>query len=223
MKFYGVSVGCGDSELMTIKAVKILSSCPVIAVPRTHKDNTMALDIIKEVIDISSKKIVYLDFLMSRDKNENNLNHIKNADIILEHLKENDVAMISIGDISVYSTFSYIMDIILANGYDVEVIPGVPSFCAVAAQLKQSLTVMSKPLHIIPASFADMDKALEYEGTKVIMKSASKLDSVINSLEDKNYALVQNCGLDNQIIFKKGDDKSKLSKSYFTTILVRDE
>ncbi len=223
MKLYGVSVGCGDYELMTLKAVKVLNFCKTIAVPKTHKDNTMALDIIKNVIDISDKNIVYLDFKMSRDKNENRIQHNKNAEIIIDNLKNNDIAMISIGDISVFSTFSYIMDIVKSKGFDVEVIAGVPSFCAVAATLQQSLTAIDKPLHIIPAAFSDMDKIRGYEGTKVIMKSASKLDSVLDSLKDSEYALVQNCGLENEVIYHKGDDKSKLSKSYFTTILVKDE
>ncbi|MGN1319040.1 MAG: precorrin-2 C(20)-methyltransferase [Lachnospirales bacterium] len=223
MKLYGVSVGCGDYELMTLKAVKILEKSSVIAVPKTHKDNTMALDIIKNVIDISKKEIIYLDFKMSRNVKENNLAHIKNAEKIINYLKNSDVAVISIGDISVFSTFSYILDIVKSKGYDVEVIPGVPSFCAVAAKLQQSLTSMKKPLHIIPASFSNIEEVLKYDGNKVIMKSGSKLNEVLDKLEDRNYSIVQNCGLENEVVYKKGEDRDKLSDSYFTTILVKED
>lgn len=223
MKFYGISVGPGDWELMTIKAVRILESCKVIAVPKTKDGNTMALDIIKNVIDIRDKKIIYTEFKMSRNAEENKIQHIKNSEVIIENLKQNDVAMISIGDISVFSTFSYIADIVKKAGYDVEIVAGVPSFCAVAAVLNQSLTTMKKPLHIIPGSFEDIQKIKEYDGTKVIMKSGKRLDAVLSEIENKDYALVQNCGLKNEIIYRKGEDKNKISSSYFTTILVKED
>ncbi len=223
MKFYGVSVGPGDYELMTLKSVRVLKECKTIAVPKTHKSGTMALDIIKNVIDIKYKNIIYMDFLMSKNSDENKLQHIKNAKIIIDELKNNDVAMISIGDISVFSTFSYILDIIKSKGFEYEIIAGVPSFCAASAVLGESLTVMKKPLHIIPGAFADINKALNYDGTKVIMKSGEKLNYVIESIKSKNYSVIQNCGLENEIIYKKGEDIKKLSSSYFTTILVKED
>lgn len=223
MKFYGVSVGPGDYELMTLKAVKILEKCNNIAVPKTHKGGTMALDIIKNVINIKNKNIIYLDFKMSRNAEENRLQHIKNAEIIIKELEKDDVAMISIGDISVFSSFSYILDIIKKRGFESEIVAGVPSFCAVAAALGESLTVMKKPLHIIPGAFEDISKISDYDGTKVIMKSGNRLNNVLDALKYKDYSVVQNCGMKNQVIYKKGEDREKLSLSYFTTILVKED
>lgn len=223
MKFYGVSVGPGDYELMTLKAVKVLEKCRAIAVPKTHRGGTMALDIIENVIDTKGKNIIYLDFIMSRDLDKNRLQHIKNAEIIIRELENNDVAMISIGDISVFSSFNYILDIVQKRGYECEIVAGVPSFCAAAAALRESLTVMKKPLHIIPGAYEDTKKALRYDGTKVIMKSGKKIDDVLDSLKDRDYFVVQNCGMDNEIIYKNGEDRKKLSSSYFTTILIKED
>lgn len=72
-----------------------------------------------------------------------------------------DIAFVCLGDVSVYSTFEYVADILRAQGVPVESVPGVTSFCAVASALGRSLTTdMKKPLHIIPGAFEDMDAAL---------------------------------------------------------------
>ena len=65
--FYGVSVGPGDPELMTLKAVRCLERCPVIAAPQTSGGQMLALDIAKGAVDLSGKTILPLHFAMSRD------------------------------------------------------------------------------------------------------------------------------------------------------------
>ena len=64
-KYYSVSVGAGDPENMTLKAVRILEEAPVIAVPQTSSGQTMALDIAEKVVDFSRKEIVKVRFTMS--------------------------------------------------------------------------------------------------------------------------------------------------------------
>ncbi|MDE5557562.1 MAG: precorrin-2 C(20)-methyltransferase, partial [Ruminococcus sp.] len=108
-KLYGVSVGAGDPELMTLKAVRIIEKSAVIAVPRTS-GKSLALSIVEKTIDLSGKIIIYLDFPMSRDKKILSENYDKISEIICKNLYENDIAMLSIGDISIYSTFSYIAE-----------------------------------------------------------------------------------------------------------------
>ena len=65
---YGVSVGPGDPELLTLKAVRLIQECPVLAVPRTKGENTLALSIARQAADLTGKQIVYTDFPMSRDR-----------------------------------------------------------------------------------------------------------------------------------------------------------
>ena len=67
-KLYGVSVGAGDPQLMTLRAVEILESCGVIAVPRTKGVNTLALSIAEQATDFSGKRILFLDFPMTKYK-----------------------------------------------------------------------------------------------------------------------------------------------------------
>lgn len=220
--FYGVSTGPGDPELMTIRAVRAIEECDVIAAPRTPKGNTLALDIVKKAVDIKDKEIVYTDFAMTRNMAENRAKHDITIQTIEKYLNNGkSVAMLSLGDISLYSTFSYIYDR-LKDKYQCEIIAGVNSFSACAAAAGESLTEMNKPLTIVSGSCENLDGVLSSEGNKVIMKSGKGIYDVVKVLNDRdcNYTVVQNCGLDNEIISVKGN--KEITDSYFTTILVKE-
>lgn len=223
---YGVSVGPGDPDLLTLKAVKVLSRCGVIAAPQTESGQTLALDIAGGAVDLSAKTLVTLPFLMTRDRAARQENHRAHADTLKRHLdRGEDIAMLNLGDVSVYSTFAYLMDILTAEGYTVEMLPGVTSFCAVAATLGMGLTTMNHPLHIIPAGGMDLDEALSLSGTKVLMKSASQLPAVLGALVEKGHEgktmLVQNCGLPDEVVCRSIRGFVP-DNSYFTTIVVKE-
>ncbi len=223
-KFYGVSVGPGDPQLMTIKAVKTIEKCNIIATPITNNKKMLAFNIASQIVDMSQKTILPLNFLMTRDTQKLNESHNNIADTIAQYLiNAQDVAMLNLGDISVYSTFAYIMEILTERGFECEMISGVTSFCAVAAKLNTSLTTMHKPIHILPAS--NISDALSFKGTKVIMKSGKQLKNIIDEI--KKYGLqgktmaVQNCGLPDEKIYKDIENID-LNSSYFTTIIIKD-
>lgn len=223
---YGVSVGPGNPELLTLKAVRILQSCPVVASPVTNGENTLALDIAKGAVDLSQKEVLKLPFLMKRDKAAMEQNHRENGQKIAAYLEKGmDVAMVNLGDVAVYSTFAYLMEYLQAQGYTVRMIPGVTSFCAVAAALGTGLTTMNKPIHIIPAGGMDTQSALELEGTRVLMKNCKALPQVKAALAAKGLTqkamLVQNCGLPNEQIYRN-IEQAPDDSSYFTTIIVKE-
>ncbi len=221
---FGVSTGPGDPELMTVKGIKTIEKCDVIAAPRTHGKNSMALDIVKGIMNVDSKKIIYLDFAMKKDDNVLDSTHRQHADTIEEYLAQGkNVAMLNIGDASLFGTFCYVRELVEADGYETKTVAGVTSFCAVAAELGRSLTTVDKPLTIIPGSYEYVEAALDIPGTKVIMKSASATSEVKNILEKKGMidqaAMVANCGLPNQIIVENLRE-SKGDEGYFATIIV---
>lgn len=218
-KLYGISVGPGDPELMTIKGKRILENCMVVATPVTKGNKTLALDIAKGILSFDDKEILRLEFLMSRDKRAIDANHRENADKIIDYLKtDKDVAMLNLGDASLYSSFSYIADIVIKKGYEVEVIPGVTSFCAAAAKLNTSLTEMNKPLHIFPGAI--IDDTIELNGTKILMKSGKKIKEVKEKLSGLDVMAVQNCGLKNEKICLTIEDIDD-DATYFTTLLIK--
>lgn len=222
---YGVSTGPGDPELMTVKAINCIKAAEVIAAPRTLGKNCMALDIVKGIMDVSDKEIIYLDFAMKKDAGILDATHRKQADDVEACLAQGkSVAMLNIGDASLFGTFCYIRDLVEADGYEAKVIPGVTSFCAVAAELGWSLTNMGEPLTIIPGSFEHVETEIDKPGTKVIMKSASALNEVKRILGEKGLtdkaAMIANCGLPTQRVYKNINESME-NEGYFVTILVQ--
>ena len=222
-KLYGISVGPGDPELMTLKAVRYIEACPVIAAPRTAEKRSLALAIASGAVDLTGKQIEYLDLPMTRDKEALSAVHERAANCIAAHLDAGkDVAMLNLGDASLYSTYSYLCRILLGRGYEAKTIPGVTSFCACAAVLNRSLTDMDQPLHILPGSMEDLPNALDLPGGKVVMKSGLALPEIKRLIKERNLSnravMVSNCGLPTQKILYNIDEVTE--EHYFTTILI---
>lgn len=223
--FYCVGVGPGDPELMTVKAVRVLEACPVIAAPRTKGGEMLALDIARRASQIAGKLILPLDFSMTREEERRRGEYEAGAKAIAAHLEAGwDVAMVNLGDVSIYATCTRMMGLMKRQGFAVRMIPGVPSFCAVAARLGESLTAEGEPLHIFPAGNGEMDEALRLKGTKVLMKSGRQLPGEIEALEKagalEHAALVENCGLPGERVVS-GLEKGTQS-GYFSTIVVKE-
>ena len=221
---YGVSIGPGEPELITLKAMNIISKCKYIATPHTGTGDSLALSIVSKAIDLSDKEIMKLEFPMTKDKDILAKSHQEAADAIGEILDSgNDVAMLNLGDVTIYSTFAYTMDKLLEKDYDVEVIPGVTSFCASASELKIGLTTMNEPLHIIPATGIDIKEALQMPGSKVFMKIGRSMPKLIEALQElniENVYAVENCGLENEKVYK-GLDELNDEMGYFTIVIVK--
>lgn len=235
--FYGIGVGPGDPELITVKALKIIKSCPVIAAPRTGNGDMVALDIVwrtgvlagtAEIAEESDKKILAMDFTMDKDPAKRKENYRKNAEAAARYLDNGqDVAMVTLGDVSLYSTVHYIADELISRGYEIIMVPGVPSFSAAAASLAIPLAEMDAPVHIIPSVRNNSDDYLDLPGTKVLMKAGRHLHRTLDELDRRGLldvtSLAVNCGMDDEILIKKlGDDEPLPDKTgYFTTVIVR--
>lgn len=224
--FYGISVGAGDPELLTLKAVRILDMCPVIAAPRTKSGAMLALDVVRQLMPLEGRTVLPLNFTMSRDPDVLRASHMAAAEIIVAYLARGlDVAMLNIGDVSIYATFGYLMDLVTARGYEAVMVPGVPSFCAVAARLGVSLTTASAPLHILPGGGDTLETQLDLPGTKVLMKSGKQLPRVVEALRRKGLlekaAMVRDCGLPTEQVCR---DLTYLPEEagYFATVIVKE-
>ena len=152
---YGIGVGPGDPELMTLKAINTIKACDIIAIPAVSKEECYAYSIVQAVLpELEKKQIMCTPFPMIKDKEKLTISHNKiYSDIVCELEDGKNVAMLTIGDPSVYSTYMYIHKRVMQAGFTAVMISGVPSFCAAAARLGISLGEMMDEIHIIPASY----------------------------------------------------------------------
>ena len=227
--FYSVGVGPGDPELITLTAVRTLERCPVVAAPQTKNGEMLALSIAQQAVSLEGKTVVPLHFTMSRDKAQQHAAHLAAAQALRPHLDAGrDVAMLNLGDVSIYATAAYLADILAADGYETRMVPGVTSFCAVAARLNTSLTGIDTPLHIVPGGCGALEECLAQPGAKVLMKSGRQLPGVLAALERRGLlersALVSNCGLPGEQVYA---DLSAFPREqdagYFATIIVKED
>ncbi len=223
-KLYGVGVGPGDPELMTCKAVRLIETCDVVAVPKGGSGEQTALNIAAQWI--GDKTVLHCDMPMTRDKEVLNACHDKAAEEICALLDAGKIVVfLTLGDPAVYSTYWYVHRRVEARGYEVEIVPGVPSFCAVAARLGQALCEGSQMLHIIPASHNATKEGLELPGNKVLMKAGRSILEVRDLLEEAGKgdtaALVERCSMEGERVvrdLRELDDPT----GYFSVILVRE-
>ena len=221
---YGVGVGPGDPKQMTYLAVETIVNSDVIAVPAEGKDSAVSYMIASGIVpDIDKKECLNLSTPMTKDKKVLQENYTKAAEKIIELLEEGkDVAYLTLGDPTIYSTYIYIHRIVGERGYETKIINGIPSFCAVAAKLNDSLCDRSEQLHIIPSSY-DIEEGLEMKGNKILMKAASKLNVVKETLQNKNIEchMVENCGMPDERIHH-GTDQMPEKGSYYTIVVINE-
>ena len=139
-KLYGVGVGPGDPELLTLKALRIIKEVDVIAVPGTDAKKSVAYQIVEGAFpELSEKMLLAVPMPMIKESDALKKAHDEGAEQIKKELDTGkNVAFLTLGDPTVYSTYLYIHKRVAEMGYETEIVSGIPSFCAVAAKLNTS-------------------------------------------------------------------------------------
>lgn len=222
---YGVGVGPGDPELLTIKAMKRIQDAEVVAVPAKQKEDSVAYQIVLQILpELKQKECLCIDMPMTKDKERLCKAHKEGVDRIMQVLQSGkDVVFLTLGDPTIYATYMYLHKGVKEAGYQAMMINGVPSFCAVAASLDISLAEQSEQLHIIPASY-DIEKAFDYPGNKIFMKAGKKLPYLKEKLIEQNQGgdiyMVENCGMDGEKHYH-GAENIPENAGYYSIVLVK--
>lgn len=222
---YGVGIGPGDPELLTLKAVRRIREAQVIALPGKEAKETVAYRIaVQAVPELENKHLLAVAMPMTKDRTELEENHKKAAKAVEQELDQGkDVAFLTLGDPTVYSTYLYVHKRVQEDGYEAKIVSGVTSFCAAAAELEIGLVENSQQLHVIPASY-QIEDALKLPGTKVLMKAGRKMEQVKELLKqmDAEVLMVENCGMEGQRICR-GAEEIPESAGYYSLIVVKEK
>lgn len=184
--FYGIGVGPGDPELLTLKAMRVLNGTTVLAYPKsseTASENESKAYSIVRAAGVAGSEPLELLFPMTKDADALEEARKSAAASIIERLEQGkDVAFITLGDPMLYSTFSYLVPLIKEAGAEVRSIPGVTSFSAAASIAIAPLAESDERIIIMPASAGveEIRKRCDEFDTVVLMKAGKHLDRIID-------------------------------------------
>jgi precorrin-2/cobalt-factor-2 C20-methyltransferase len=234
---YLVGVGPGDPELMTYKAVRILSNAKVWAVPTARENgSSSAQKIVGAMVPDNDRVILSLCFPMKKvflGKNtDDQLLQAwrKSADEVITHLDQGrDVAFPTLGDATLYSTAFYLLAMIQEQRPQtrVTVIPGITAMSACAAGQSNPLALGDDVLAVVPAAFEDdrLRQILTTLDSVVLMKVHRRIDALIElltELELINHAvLVELAGLPGERVYTDVRTARGRQLHYFSTMLIR--
>lgn len=229
-RLYGVGVGPGDPELLTLKAQRVLRQVPVVCAPQSDtSEESYAFNIVSDLIDLGKQEILRFTFPTDDAEEAAEVWHHA-ADTIAQRLKQGqDVAFITEGDPMLYSTFAYVLDSILEQhaGLPVEVIPGVSSVMAAAASASVPLVTHGQRLVILPAVYGidDLKEAIASYDTVVLMKVNRTLLQALANLENLGLAgkaiYVRRATTAREQVVRDLHQLSEEDLDYFSLLIIR--
>jgi precorrin-2/cobalt-factor-2 C20-methyltransferase len=189
-KFYGIGVGPGDPDLITLKGLKALQNSAVVAFPAGRGGKPgMAEAIAAQFLQPTQGRLP-LELPFVQDKLVLRAAWQTAVLKIAQHIRQGqNVSFIAEGDVSFYSTLTYLMWGLKAQYPDVEmeIIPGVCSPMASAAAIGIPLTIWSDKLAVLPAmhSLSELETALDWAEVVVLMKVSSVYQEVWRLLRSR--------------------------------------
>ena len=209
---------------MTLKAIKLIKENEVIALPGKEPRETVAYKIAAAVVpELKDKELVPVYMPMIKDRELIDKEHRKAAKLIEGYLDQGkNVVYLTLGDSTIYCTFSYIQHHLEADGYESALVPGITSFCAAAARLNVPLVEWDESLHVIPAVHR-LGEALDRPGNYVLMKSASQMAKVKETLREsgRDVMMVENCSMDTEKVYRSADEIPD-DAGYFSLVIAKE-
>ncbi|WP_035294253.1 cobalt-factor II C(20)-methyltransferase [Clostridium sp. KNHs214] len=199
-KLYGIGVGPGDTELLTLKAARIIQNSDIIVVPSAKNGGkSIAYETVKEFIKKDAEVLV-MHFPMGGP--EQKIKIRENAKEVEKKLSMGqDVVFLTIGDPFIFSTYTYLLQNLKDDGFEVETVPGITSFCACASVANEYLVIGDEPLLVLPATRLDTVKG---QKNLAIMKVYKIEEKVLDFLESNayDYVYIKKTGREGQEIIR---------------------
>ena len=227
-KLYGIGVGPGDSGLVTLKARRILDRCDIIAYPvKVPGEGSVAFDIVRPIVDMEGKRIEEFVFSMDPDDSVRMNCRSKAIDRMCALLDQgNDIAMVTLGDVGVYSTYMYIDQEIRERGYETDIVPGIPSFCHGASVAGLPLMIGNEGLAIVPVAKENsqlLGNSLDNFDNIVVMKAFKSIPMIAKMMDERGIdrskaTVISNVSMPGEYV---GPMDLTREYGYFTTVLIK--
>ena len=222
-KLYGVGLGPGDPELVTLKAHRLISNAEVVAYPTLEQGDSFARGIAAEFLPDGVEEIA-ITVPMSVKREPAQAAYDTGAERIAKRLNEGKtVVVLCEGDPFFYGSFMYLFSR-LSDRYTVEVVPGVTSVTACAATLQRPLTARNEVLTVIPGPMPEdeMRGRIAKAEAVAIMKVGRHLPKIRRVLEDLNLTesagYIERATLPNQKVSPLAEAPE--TAPYFSMILI---
>ena len=222
---YGLGIGPGDPELITLKALRIIEKTPVIAYPAPDIGESLARAIAAPHIPCGKTEIIIRTPMVAENFPAHDV-YDRYAKDIAKHLsKSKDVAVLCEGDPFLYGSFMYLFSR-LSNKYPTRVVPGVSSLGACAAAIGVPLVSRNETLSIVPGPLgeAELINRIQAAQAVAVMKVGrhfKKVCRVIDHLGLSKYAhYVERASMTRQLALTL-DQVDATKVPYFSMILIR--
>ncbi len=230
---YGVGVGPGEPDLITLKAINILKKVDMIfAASSSANEHSIALSIVERFVE--NKEVIPLSFPMTSDKETLKRAWGENAMQVITELKNGkDVAFITLGDPLTYSTFIHLMRTIKEFDPHITIVavPGITSYNAAAARFNVPIAQAKQGFYVISGvdgGGESLKTALSSNNTVFILKSYKKFNKILNIIKTagrlQDAIMISNLGLeDERSITDLSSLKSNadITPSYLSLIIVK--
>ena len=227
---YGISVGPGDPELITLKGLRSLQKAPVVVFPAGIEGKPgMAQQIISPWLSQEQYQLA-LKFPYVQDMAVLTEAWQLAAEQVWKYLQiGQDVAFACEGDISFYSTFTYLAQTLQQMHPEavIKLVPGVCSPMAAASLLGLPLTIRQERLVVLPALYhvGELEAVLDWADVVVLMKVSSVYEQVWKVLQQRcllsHSWVVERATLPDMVIYADLSDRPTLKLPYFSLLILQ--
>ncbi len=224
---YGVGVGPGDPELLTLKAVRVIQSADVVFAPQAEtSQDSLALAVVRDYLDLGNQELVYAPFAMGV---ETDTVWNETAESISSFLnKGQSVVFLTLGDPMLYGSFMYVMEKVLEAepGMPVEIVPGVSSISASAASARMPIVAHRERLAVLPSMYGidDLRQVLTQFETVVLMKVNQKAIDAVEEIERdgglKRCVYVRRASTEQETVVRSASDVTPNDMDYFSMMIL---
>lgn len=227
---FGIGVGPGDPELITLKALNILKRVDIVfAASSTKKSHSLAVGIASGFLK-KKVPVELLGFPMTRNEKELKAAWRDNAHNVMESLKQGkDAAFITLGDPMTYSTFGYIMQTIRETTPDVpiKIIPGITSYQAAAAAAGRVLAKAEESFTVVSGAMGAerLKQIIDHTDSVVMLKVYKRFNEIMDTLNrlelGEKSVLISRCGLEDEEISRASQYAGKAHPPYLSLLIIK--